>query len=942
MVGRGPHERTGGHSSSSFVGRVVELQRLAECATQARSSRPSVAVVLGEAGVGKTALVRRFAEETAGFTVLWAGCDRAESEVPFHVIAQLIARVDPDTLAAHPLLSRPVPAATAPFLLGVEFLALLSELEDAGPIAIVIDDVQWADDASLLALRAMLRRLYADPVLLVLAARTDDVQIESVTDDLLPDQYDTARWRRLLEGALSVREVHLSGLDVDEVRLLAESRGGRLSPAAAKRLYRHTVGHPLYLQTLLDGLSMDQISDPTEPLPVPESLSAMLRKQVAALPSSCRRLLDAVAVLDTRSPLARVAAVAGSADPAAELEPLLTAGLVRWWPEEPSSPIQIRHPLQRAAIYDMLPPQRRLELHAVASAIVSRKESWKHRVAAANGTDQRLAEQLDQAAAETYANGDVDQATTYLLWAADLSDRSEEHDRRLLAAAVNLAISQRVTRAARLRPAVEACAPSPLRSTLLGHYAMMSCEFDRAEALLTEALSETEGTDADLTVRPLTTIMIMGLYAWIGRGRDLIEAGREIKRLDQAHQHLSAAVGAVLPIGYLWAEGPGAALRQQQEMSSLPDNALAVPAAEAYVLSWRGAFRLLAGDLAAAEEDLRVALRHGRTSALADLTFNAQHWLSQTLFLRGDWDGAAINADHAVSIAFGEERTWAYIGPHAAAAIVHAARGDTETAAEHLRAAAHWQHVLGSPKDVVYQAVAEAVVADVAEDHLGVLHSLQPLHLPAQAGVAAAMRLSWLPLYVHALLGAGRLEDAAEALDDLTDFVGGMPSMRVTLAWLSGLLAQARGELTAARELFEAGLRLPRTPDDMPLPRARLAHALGRLLLLERDRRAAAGALHQAYQTFSGLGARPFLKRCAADLRTCGLHPAEDVNDDLLALTPREREIARLVADGLTNREVARDLYVSIKTVEYHLGNVFAKAGVVSRGQLRGLFAPAM
>jgi len=211
--------------------------------------------------------------------------------------------------------------------------------------------------------------------------------------------------------------------------------------------------------------------------------------------------------------------------------------------------------------------------------------------------------------------------------------------------------------------------------------------------------------------------------------------------------------------------------------------------------------------------------------------------------------------------------------------------------------------------------------------------------LVAEPARSRSHQLWWQPLHVEALIGTGQLGAAQRALDRLIDLVGAPGRQSATVAWLEAWLAAVRHDERKARALFdEAAARSP-APDDVPLHRARLEHEYGKYLMSGRNRRAAIGQLRRAYELYRSLDARPYAERCASDLEACGVRASaasegQAGREALAALSPRERRVAHLAAQGLTNQEIAGELFISAKTVEYHLGNVFAKLGISSRRQL--------
>ena len=215
------------------------------------------------------------------------------------------------------------------------------------------------------------------------------------------------------------------------------------------------------------------------------------------------------------------------------------------------------------------------------------------------------------------------------------------------------------------------------------------------------------------------------------------------------------------------------------------------------------------------------------------------------------------------------------------------------------------------------------------------LRALEPVLRPEVAALADAIgALGPRALHGEALLRLGRIEEARAAVGALEAWLAGRPAGHVLVdaARLRGLLAEADGDAAGARAAYESGLAAARTVA-VPLARARLETALGRLLVAAGERRTGVDLLRSARDRLTALGATPFLAACEELLHAAGLTPSP--GEEALGLTPHEDAVVALVVRGLTNREVARELFVSPRTVAYHLSNVYAKLGVTSRAQLR-------
>jgi ATP/maltotriose-dependent transcriptional regulator MalT len=304
-------------------------------------------------------------------------------------------------------------------------------------------------------------------------------------------------------------------------------------------------------------------------------------------------------------------------------------------------------------------------------------------------------------------------------------------------------------------------------------------------------------------------------------------------------------------------------------------------------------------------------------------------------YLLGEWDAAGSTAERAQALALSHGTASTYAQACAVAACVAASQGNWAQAHAHVRGANLWPHAAGHVPPAACTVLAVATMAQARGDHAAVLAALDHPHA---AGDLKQYQFWWRPLQVEALIAEGRLDEASAALSVLTAVADGAPCMAAGIGWLAGWLACRAGDALAARVKYEDALAAPATPDDIPLLRARLEHSYGQLLLAQRNRRQATTWILRAHHRFAMLGAKPHLERCEADPSACGLRAGDHgAAWTRTVLSAQEYRVAHLVAQGLTNQEVAKELYVSTKTVEYHLTNIFTKLGITSRRQLRAL-----
>ncbi len=309
-------------------------------------------------------------------------------------------------------------------------------------------------------------------------------------------------------------------------------------------------------------------------------------------------------------------------------------------------------------------------------------------------------------------------------------------------------------------------------------------------------------------------------------------------------------------------------------------------------------------------------------------------WLSRAHYLLGGWDEAATAAQRAVSLL--EEAGHEWLRPLArwVAVEVLASRGDWSAAEAHVRRAS--AESADYELMIVAAALARADLASVRGDHEEVLRALEPvLALQPREGIDKPGFWPWPHLYGDALVSAGRLDEATAFLarhEELAEERKRRSSI-ARLARARGRLEAAAGRMESAHVAFRHGLD---QLHDLPLPfeRASLELAYGQVLRRRGHRRAATLHLESAHERFTGLGARPFVERCVRELKGSGLAPAKRTNADPARLTPQELAVARLAAMGMSNRDIAAEMAISVKTVQFHVSNVYAKLGVRSRLQL--------
>ena len=411
-------ESSGLAGGDGFVGRAAELAVVRTAIADTASRGAGLVWIEGEAGTGKTALVAKVtAELKAPSSVLRMAGDEHCVDRPFFVTRQV-----------------GVDGADGPFAAGLSLLDRFGQARGSGPTVVVVEDMHWADRGSRLALLTAAQRLDRDAVVMLVTSRPD------VTGD--------DGWDRFCDDHSWCRRLLLDGLGPEDVAEMGRQAGVSMTAGAVGRLHAHTKGHPLYVHTLLREVPQARLVALDGELPVPRSLEATIVARLAELPADARSLAEALSVIGEPVPLPVAGQIGGLAHPAKGLDDLLATGWVTWEPGDPQAPVAFAHPLYRAALYLDLSPTRRRSLHGAAAQMLAAGSSLAHRVAAADGVDDRLATELADRAEQEERRGARTLAARYLMWASSLGSDRPIAEHRLLDACRLWVADGQVSRAA--------------------------------------------------------------------------------------------------------------------------------------------------------------------------------------------------------------------------------------------------------------------------------------------------------------------------------------------------------------------------------------------------------------------------------------------------------------------------------------------------------------
>jgi DNA-binding CsgD family transcriptional regulator len=821
--------------------------------------------------------------------------------------------------------AEPGAAVADPLRAGSALLTMLREWTvPSRATVLVIDDAQWGDQVSLRALSYALRRLHDEPVLVVLTARDDG-------------------YAHLPSGLLRVindrgATIELSGFGLDDVGALAERAGvGPLPARAARRLRDHTDGVPLHVREVLHAMPRESLcaalSSPEVALPIPKSLEARVLSGLASCSAQGQRLVAAAAVLGAAGRpraacrLADAAALADLADPLPALQEAVKAGLLAETTAIDGRCCEFPHASVRAVVYGGIGVSQRAALHRRAARVTSGSRVLAHRIAACPGADARLARDLAEQARTDQAAGKLAEAADGYLAAVRVTGRGAGRDvgaDRLLMAAVGLLIDLGETaRAQGLTAELTAMAPGAGRSLQLARLAILGGDHRAAERWLTDAWAVRKGPDVAAAAWELALALLASKHtaaaeAWARRAADRAVG------IPRAGAH--AVLASCLALAGRADDGL-ALLRAELDRRSADDPGRPL------LLAGLGTILLWCEDLPAAARQLATA-----EAAAPQRPPHLRHLLGASVqrvladYRLGAWDEAADGAARLVTLASDLDLEWLLGSAHAAAVYPAAGRGRWDAAQGHADAAARYL-----PADSLALVNARAALAFARDDPDAVLAAVCPIaaDLARYADTEPALLGCW-PLYAHALARTGRPAEAARVLAPFAQLATARRrrSAIAIAARVRGLIEAAARRPEAARDAYQAAIASLDSLG-MPFEKALARLDYGRFLRHLGQRRAALRELCTARAVFAGLGAAPFVSLC--DIELGHDTPVTQVTP----LTARQLAVARAIATGKTNQQVARDLYITVKTVEYHVSQIFTRLGVDARADIAGaLLAP--
>ena len=911
---------------TGLTGRRSECGVLDRLVDAVRAGESRALVLAGEPGAGKTALLDYLAGRASGCRVARATGVQSEMELAFAGLQQLCAPMldglerlpGPQRDALRTAFGLSAGPAPDRFVVGLAVLSLLADAAAGQPMVCLVDDQQWLDRASAQILGFVARRLGAEPVGLVFAARVPGGELAG-----LP-------------------ELAVQGLPEADARALLDSvTAGPLDARVRDRIVAETRGNPLALLELARLATPAQLAGgfglPGAMVPA-AAVDESFRRQVVALPAQTRLLLLVAAADPTGDAglvwraAGRLGIGAGAATPAAE------AGLAEF-----GTRVRFRHPLARAAAYQSASRQDRLDAHRALAEVTDPltdpdRRAW-HRAQAAPGPDEDVAGELEGSAGRAQARGGLAAAAAFLERAALLTPEPGCRAQRLLkaarakrdAGALDAALGLLIAVEAGPRDALGAAEVEHLRGQIATHQRRLS----DAARLLLSAAGRLEPLNPGLARETHLEALVAAIWAADLDNPGGVREAAEAARAAPPGPQPAGAVDVLLDaFAMRFTEGHAAAAPALARVLEL---ALALDVADDDVGRWfwltgGSANSVVALELwdpeswhALAARQVQVAREAG---ALAHLQ-SALDFQARTHLRLGELAAAdpLIEEDRLIAEVTGNPSVGA------AATILAAWRGNETQATELIEATAREATARGLGRLVDLAGYAKALLYNGLGRYDAALDAARRAFEHDQLGYGPFV----VPELAEAASRTGDVTLVTAALEWLSERTRVRPT-----EWALGMEAGVRALLSdgeAADRLYRESIsHLGRTRNRAELARAHLLY--GEWLRRERRRADAREQLRAAYRMLEEMGIEAFAERARRELAATGETARKRTVQTSTELTAQEAQIARLARDGLSNPEIGARLFISARTVEYHLAKVFAKLAISSRSQLHRVLPP--
>ena len=920
------------------IGRVAERAAIDDLLGAARAGRSGALVIRGEPGIGKSTLLKYAGQQATDMTVLSARGYESESEIPFAGLADLVRPVlpllktlpEPQAAALQSAMSLGPPVSGDRFSVCAATVGVLAAAAEIEPLLVMVDDLQWLDVSSREAILFAARRLHADGIGLLMASRSTGTQ-----------EFDYG----------GLRELRLEGLSVADGDALTQELLPGASLDLRRQIYQDTAGNPLGIQELCDQGAEQREPSSTASMPTQSRLARALWGRLSELPARTRSaLLIVAAAAGAETDVVLLAARHAGLD-LSDFAPAELAGLLVIEERQ----IAFRHPLLRSVLYGAVSMHERAAAHAALAAVLARSpgdgaadgRAW-HLAVATLPPDEEVSALLAAAGTRSRRRGGNLEAA-----------RAFEQAARFGTAATRAALLLRAARCWQLagRPGkvlplldeAMALTEDPRLLALIQHmggYVRMwrSLPRDGLTEML-EGAADVEELDPGRAGMMYADAALA--YFMLGEPVELLRTTKRAFEVSKRGDAVARLVATVAYAGSLVINGhraEGARLLDSVRGELLDVDPLARTqelAHAAYIWMWLEEYQI-AGEL------LERIITNARSAGALGVMPQALGMASELAFRMGRWPQARAYAEESVALA--EETRQANLYGLYFVGRLDALQGRPDEAhrmAKKVTAAAHRYEATCMDPYTGHTLGLMALGTGDLDEAIRQLHGVRALAVAEQTRDQTI--IPWAFDLVEAYARAGRTAEAAELLEQIAvdgPSDGGPVSEARTdgtlrlpagprADWLVAMTWRCRGLLASRAEMAAAFERALAAHDrcEMPFERARTLLCLGERLRRGRQRGPARQHLRRALEIFEQLDAVAWAARAQAELAATGETTTRGTGVAAL-LTPQELQVAMVVARGASNQEAASALFLSQKTIEYHLSNIYRKSGLHSRGEL--------
>jgi DNA-binding CsgD family transcriptional regulator len=896
-----------------LVGREAEQQRIETLLQGTRAGRGGALVLRGEAGIGKTALLEYAVAQAEGLRELRALGVEAEAELPFSALHELLRPTlglldelpEPQATALRAALALASADRVDRFSIYAATLGLLAAAAEEQPLLCVVDDAHWLDDASAEALVFAARRIGDEAVLMLFAAR-----------DPAGTTFESS----------GISELRIGGLKPDEARAVLATAAPMLPAPAGEHVIDVSRGNPLALLEFGVAAAEAGPADAVDPLPVGESVERSFLERSARLSADARRALLLAAAGDPTESEAIWAAleveqISEDAVSEAQAAGLLVRG----------RRLEFSHPLARSAITQGAPPARLRAAHTALATTATRQErrAW-HLAAAASGPDETVAAALEDAASAARVRGGVSAEAKALERAARLTPDSEPRARRMLRAGYAAEAAGHLVHAEELHAEAADLTGNPeLRADAVARRSYLLFDRGDLDHAIDLATAEAERAPPVIAARVLTASGVV--HALVHQLR--IPAALTIA--ERAAELAGAGLEDDLDVCHMLAWAWRISGRSLDALELARRCAERIDPGTILAVDFALHFVFLEDDARGRELLDRIVSRTRETGALGNLAY-ALDMLAQLDTRTGRLTAAYAGSLESIQLAesLGDTTLASAAGNLAR---VEAGLGRTEDARAHATRSLEISEARGDKYNVVRARGALGFDALARGDIAAAVDWLEPAAAMLDEGGVHHPNLFRVHAdLIEAQTRSGRREDAEPNLSRLHE-----DATLTGSVWAAATAARCHAMLAEdadAGEAFAEALRLHADEPD-ELERARTMLCFGEWLRRRGRRRECREHLHDALEVFEPIGARLWAERARAELRASGERLRRRGPTAHEQLTPQELQVSTAAAEGLTNKEIGARLFLSPKTVEFHLSRAYRKLDVSSRVELATLLA---